>query len=204
MAKNERWRGSLASWRARIADWISRSNPADLLSVDIFFYLVGVHGDAALANEIWSASFAAARGNAAFAKLLAEAAGEVENGLTMFGTLRTEQGRIDLKKAGLFGIVTTARVLAICHHLLERSTPARLAAIAALGHDGGHDLEALAHAQGVFLDLILGQQLADIEAGLPPSNKVAVKRLTPDERAGLKKALGAVSHLDALTRDLLF
>jgi DNA polymerase-3 subunit epsilon/CBS domain-containing protein len=204
MAKNEQWRGSLATWRARTAHWISRSNPADLLSVDIFFDLAGVYGDAALANELWRASFAAARGNAAFAKLLAEAAGEVESGLTMFGGLRTEQGRIDLKKAGLFAIVTAARVLAIRHHLLERSTPGRLAAIAALGRGGGYDLDALARAQDVFLDLILGQQLADIEAGLPPSNKVAVKRLRRDERARLKIALGAVDHLDALMRDLLF
>jgi DNA polymerase-3 subunit epsilon/CBS domain-containing protein len=88
--------------------------------------------------------------------------------------------------------------------LLERATPARLAAIAALGHGSGYDLDALAQAQGVFLDLILGQQLADIEAGLPPSNKVAVKRLRRDERARLKTALGAVGHLDALMRDLLF
>ena len=46
MASNPAWRGSRATWSARVADWITRSNPADLLSVDIFFDLVGVHGDA--------------------------------------------------------------------------------------------------------------------------------------------------------------
>ena len=100
MARNPAWRGSRATWNARVADWITRSNPADLLSVDIFFDLVGVHGDASLANELWRAAFDAAQGNAAFAKLLAEAAGEVEPGLTMFSGFRTEGGRIDLKKAG--------------------------------------------------------------------------------------------------------
>jgi len=204
MAKNAPWRGSLATWRARIADWIARSNPADLLSVDIFFDLVSVHGDAALANEIWRAAFDAARGNASFAKLLAEAAGEVQPGLNIWGGLRTENGRIDLKRAGLFGIVTVARVLAICHHLLERSTPARLSAIAALGHGGGPDLAALARAQDVFLDLILAQQLADLQGGLPPGNKVAVKRLSREQRNALSESLAAVRHLDALTRDLLF
>ena len=204
MAKNPQWRGSLETWRARVADWIARSNPADLLSVDIFFDLVGVHGDLSLANELWRAGFDAAQGNAAFAKLLAEAAGEVEPGVTMFGGFRTENGRIDLKKCGLFGIVTVARVLAIRHHLLERATPARLAAIAAIGRGGGADLEALARAQGVFLGLILEQQLADMRDGLPPSNKVAIKRLSGEQRAALHDALGAVRHLDALTRDLLF
>jgi DNA polymerase-3 subunit epsilon/CBS domain-containing protein len=203
MAKNEQWRGSLTTWRERVAGWIARSKSADLLSVDIFFDLVGVHGDTSLAQTLWRDAFAAARGNAIFAKLLAEAAGEIPSGLTMLGGLRTENGRIDLKMVGLFGIVSTARVLAVRHHLLERSTPARLAAAAALGSDR-QDLAALTYAQGVFLDLILEQQLADIQAGLPPSNKVAVKRLTGEQRKALRAALRPLGHLDALMHDLLF
>ena len=204
MAKNPQWRGSMATWCARITDWVTRSNPADLLSVDIFFDLIGVHGDVALANEIWRGAFDTAQGNAPFAKLMAEAAGEVEAGITMFGGLRTENGRIDLKKTGLFGIVTSARVLAIRHHLLERSTPARLSAIAALGRGGGLDLDALARAHAEFLDLILAQQIADIHDGRPPNNKVLVKRLSREQRMRLREALRAVRHLDALTHDLLF
>jgi DNA polymerase-3 subunit epsilon/CBS domain-containing protein len=94
--------------------------------------------------------------------------------------------------------------LAIRHHLVERSTPARLAAIAALGRGADNDLTALARAQGEFLDLILMQQLADIRAGLPPGNKVAVKLLSREQRARLSDSLGAVRHIDTLTRDLLF
>ena len=49
------------------------------------------------------------------------------------------------------------------------------------------------------------QQLADMQAGLPPGNKVAVKRLEPRAaRRVARIAGGAVRHLDALTRDLLF
>lgn len=203
MARNEQWRGSVATWRARVADWIARSKPDDLISIDIFFDLVGVYGDAALADTLWRGGFEAARGNVGFAKLLAEAAGEVPPGLTMMGGFRSENGRIDLKRLGLFGIVSAARVLAVRYCLLERSTPARLAAAAALGR-GQHDLEALAHAQALFLDLILDQQLADVQAGSPPSNKVAVKRLTREQREALHQALRTVRNLDQLTRDLLF
>lgn len=204
MARNPQWRGSIATWRDRVAGWIGRSNSADLLSVDIFFDLAAVFGDMAMANELWRDAFDAARGNAAFAKLLTEAAGETESGLNLFGRIRTEQGAIDLKKAGLLGIVTAARALAIRHHVVERSTPERLAGVMALGHGGEQDFEALEQAQSVFLDLILGQQLADIEYGLPPSNKVVVKRLTRAEQERLREALAAVRHLDALTRGLLF
>jgi CBS domain-containing protein len=204
MARNAAWRGSRETWRARIADWIANSSPADLLSVDIFFDLACVHGDAVLANDLWRSAFDAARGNVAFAKLLVEAAGEVEPGITLFGSFRTENGRIDLKKTGLFGIVTIARVLAIRHHLLERSTQARLSAAASLGHGGDTDLDALSRAHEVFIDLILGQQVVDMHGGLPPSNKVAIKPLSREQRTHLRESLGAVRHLDALMRDLLF
>ena len=85
MGKNAAWRGSLVTWRARIDHWIARSKPADLISVDIFFDLVGVFGDVTLADALWRAGFDAARGNAVFAKLLAEASGDMPSGFNMLG-----------------------------------------------------------------------------------------------------------------------
>jgi CBS domain-containing protein len=204
MAKNPQWHGSRATWRARIDDWIRRSSAQDLLSVDIFFDMRPVHGDGGLCATLRRDAFDASSGEVGFAKLLAEAAGSVESGLGFFGRFRTSRGRIDLKKAGLFGIVTAARVLAIRHHVVERSTPARLAGVKALGLGGDSDLDALIEAQATLLDLILGQQIEDIAHGTPPSNAVAVKRLSSRDRARLRSALESVHHLDDLTRDLLF
>ncbi|MCW5689591.1 MAG: CBS domain-containing protein [Pseudolabrys sp.] len=204
MAKNEAWRGSVATWQERLTSWVARSKPEDLLAIDIFFDLLAVHGDARLANDIWRAGFDVAQGHAAFAKMLAENAGDVPHSFTLLGGIRTENGRIDLKRAGLFGIVTLARVLAIRHHLVERGTPARLrAAISALNRSVA-DLEALSYAQETFLDLIVRQQLADIRAGLPAGNKVEVRSLSAQDRERLSAALGAVKHLNTLTRDLLY
>jgi DNA polymerase-3 subunit epsilon/CBS domain-containing protein len=203
MAREPPWRGSLATWRKRIEEWIGRSKPEDLLSVDIFFDMRAVHGELELGETIWREGFDLAHGRPAFAKLLAEASGGVSPGLTLFGGFRTEEGRIDLKRAGLFGIVSTARVLAISHHVLERSTPARLEAVAALGI-GGEDLTALVDAHRTFLDLILAQQVEDIANGQPPSNRVATRLLSHRNRERLHEALRAVRHLDALKRDLLF
>ena len=56
------------------------------MSVDIFFDMRAVHGDARLANGLWRESFELAAGQTAFAKLLAaEAAGTTEPGLNLFG-----------------------------------------------------------------------------------------------------------------------
>jgi DNA polymerase-3 subunit epsilon/CBS domain-containing protein len=204
MAKNAPWRGSLATWRARVDDWITRSNPRDLLSVDIFFDLWVVHGDLDLANRLRASAFDAAKGQAAFAKLLVESAGKIEPGFTFLRRFRTERGRINLKKAGLFGIVTAARALAVCHHVSQRSTVERLAALQSLGIGGKADLNALAEAQSTFLDLILAQQIEDIEHGTPASNAVAIKRLSQRDQIRLRASLRAVEQIDELTRDLLF
>jgi DNA polymerase-3 subunit epsilon/CBS domain-containing protein len=204
MARNPAWRGSMLTWRDRIADWIKRSNPNDLLSVDIFFDLRGVHGDLRLASALRQDAYDVAAGEVGFAKLLAEAAGTVEPGLTFFGGFRTDDGRIDLKKTGLFGIVTGVRVLAIRHHIAEQTTLARIEGLKALGIGGQSDLDALAEAQGVFLDLVLRQQIDDIDTGRPASNAVRVKRLSKRDRDRLYAAFQAVKHLDDLVRDLLF
>jgi CBS domain-containing protein len=203
MASNPAWRGSLETWRDRIKGWIGRSKPADLLSVDIFFDMCVAHGDNALGDTLWREGFDLARDSVVFAKLLAESAGDVAPGLTLFGNIRTRDGRIDLKRTGLFGIVTMARVLAIRHHVVARSTAARLEGVAALGISGP-DLPALAEARRIVLDLILAQQIEDIANGLPPSNRVATRRLARHDRDRLRWALRAVRHLDVLTRDLLF
>ncbi|MCC6780896.1 MAG: CBS domain-containing protein [Hyphomicrobiales bacterium] len=204
MAKNPAWRGSLATWRARVGDWISRSRPEDLLCVDIFFDMRPVHGDGSLCTGIWREAFDAARGQTGFVKLLAEAAGGLESGLGLFGQFKTREGRIDLKRTGLFGIVTAARLLAIAHHVVERTTPARLAGVRALAIGGAADLDRLLQAQETFLQLLLSQQIADLEQGVPPSNAVAAKGLSAGEREALRVALAAVAHLDELSRDLIF
>ena len=100
--------------------------------------------------------------------------------------------------------MTAARALAICHHVVERSTPARLAGIKALGLGGSHDLDALVEAQGVFLDLLIAQQIDDIRHGIPPSNAVEVKRLSGRDRDRLRTALKTIKHLDDTARVLLF
>jgi CBS domain-containing protein len=203
MAKNAPWRGSVATWQSRIDHWIARSNPNDLLSVDIFFDMRAVCGDGSLAVAVRQAAFTAAKGQAAFAKLLVEGI-SVPRSVGFFGGIRTENGRIDLKRSGLFSVVSAARAMAIRYGVMERSTPARLAGVKALLHAGAADLDAVGEAHGVFLDLILSQQIEDISHGTSPSNAVVVKRLSARDQERLRSALEAVACVDQLVRDVLF
>ena len=204
MARNPQWRGSTATWRKRIDGWIASSNPLDLRAVDVFFDLRGVHGDGNLTNLVRREAFAAAKGQVAFARLMSEAAGGRQPGLGPSGELKLDQGRIDLKQAGIFAIVTAARVLAVCHHVLDRSTAGRLAAIKASDIGGEEDLDVLSEAHGILLGLVLSQQLEDIDLGLPPSNSVLVRRLTKREREQMRMALQSLGPIEELTHELLF
>ena len=141
---------------------------------------------ARLCLRIWQEAFDIARNDFGFAKLLTQNAGNVDAGLGLFGQFKTKDGRINLKNAGLFGIVSTARAVAICHHVVERLYAARLQGIKALGIGGSHDLDAMVQAQDTFLSLLLAQQLEDIAQGRPASNAVAVKCLSSAERNHLR------------------
>jgi CBS domain-containing protein len=202
MAKNPQWRGSAALWRERLKHWVGRSDPEDLLAVDIFFDFRAVHGDGALAASLWRDSYRLAKGQPAFAKLLADASGNFEPPIGWFG-IRTENGRADLKHGGLFVIVSVARVLAIYHGIAEHSTKARIEGVRALGLGSDGDLDAMIDTQRVVLGAILDQQLADIAAGRPPSNKVEIKRLSRGEQTKLKDALESIKHANEMLRDLL-
>ena len=101
-------------------------------------------------------------------------------------------------------IDTVARALAIRHHVVRRSTIARLAGVKALGIGAAGDLDALIAAQETLIDLLLAQQTEDIERGTPPSNAVAVRRLSLQDRDRLRSALEAVGHIDEVMRGVLF
>jgi len=58
-------------------------------------------------------------------------------------------------------------------------------------------------AHGVLRGAVLDQQLVDIAAGTPPSNKVEPRRLGRTELSRLKDALWSVKHADEMVRALL-
>ena len=68
---------------------------------------------------------------------------------------------------------------------------------------GDADFKAFDRAHEVVLDAILRQQVADIAAGKPPSNKVDPKILGKDRAKALKDALSSLSVVDDMVRSQL-
>ena len=95
MAKNPQWRGSLDVWRTRVGDWIQRSQPQDLLSVDIFFDMLGVHGDWPCATTSGATPSMPPRGGQTLPSCWPRPPVRVSRGLTFFaGSEPTRAGSI--------------------------------------------------------------------------------------------------------------
>jgi DNA polymerase-3 subunit epsilon/CBS domain-containing protein len=202
MARNREWRKSVGDWRETIDGWIRRQRPADLLNVDIFFDLVPVYGDYALAETIWNHAYA--RGHAApdFQNLLIENARRRSTPFTLLGALRLdEKNRVDLKKSGLMPIFGSARVLSIRHDVRARSTADRLNGVASKGIGSPETVAAILDAQRELLGAVMMQQVEDAKAGVPLSPRVDPKLFGKSGKAKLRRALSVVDEAIGLASE---
>ncbi len=189
MARNPEWRHTRQGWRDHVDGWIRRKEGESLLNIDIFFDLHPVYGNHALAEELHGHALAAAAGSRLFLRLLAADIEHMHTPIGLFGRIRTQNGRFNIKINGLFPVVTAARVLAIRHRLTALSTADRLAALVARDVLGAADAERLGDAHRVLIETLLEQQIVDIAAGAEPGNQVDPRRLGPAKRRQLKQAL---------------
>lgn len=170
---------------------------------DIFFDLKRVAGSSALVDELYAAAVSSARGSVAFLQTIGLRLDGYAPPLGLFGAIRTDNGRVDLKLNGLLPITQGIRVMALQHGLSLTSTTERLTGLVAAGALGEDDAHRLAQAFETFLCAVLNQQAADIEVGAQPSTLVNVKRLNPRRQRSLKQAFRVVDGLKLLVRDSL-
>jgi DNA polymerase-3 subunit epsilon/CBS domain-containing protein len=195
MASDAAWRGGSDVWRARIGSWLGRARPEDLLHVDIFFDMAPVAGDEGLAWSMHGEAVRAAAGAPPFLALLAASTASLMPLLGMFGRLRTQSGRVDLKRCALLPIVSLGRALALRVGSSERTTPGRLRDAAAAERLSQSDTDLLVELQADVMSLILGQQLFDLEAGIRPSSRVDTRRLPQGQSKTLARQLRRLEEL---------
>lgn len=204
MAKNPQWRGSTATWTARIDEWVRRSRPEDLLNVDIFFDAMPVAGQPQLGDALFRQAYERGHQSVDFAKLLGESLASVPNPFSLFGAIKGDGNRLDLKLHALFPIAAFARTLAIRHNIQERSTRARIEALIErdIGPEG--QLGDLIAAHALCMSLVLESQGRDIAAGRKATNFIDLAALSRSRKNDLAAALRAVQAVPTLVRDLMF
>ena len=203
MSREAKWCRSLSGWRKAISEWVKLSRPEDMLAVDIFFDYEPVYGAVYLSGRLNQAMQKKALRRPDFLKSLAGNLGNSSAGSTIFGGLRTEAGRFNMKLWNLLPLVETLRVLSISRGITKRSSAARAAAL----HQSGSvppEVTHLAEDIHFCLKLVLRQQIADISAGDPPGTMIDLSMLSNSEKQVLKTIRGRVSRLDTVLQDCLF
>jgi DNA polymerase III epsilon subunit family exonuclease len=195
MASNRQWRGTEDQWRERVEEWLGRANPEDLLSIDIFFDLRAVAGDFDLADELHVAAVDGAARTRPFLALMAASTSTLTPQFGMFGGLRVENGRIDLKRQALLPLVSFARAVALASGVRERGTPERLQAAQEHGRLGRADATALGELHRRVMTFVLAQQLDDLEQGRKPSSTVDYANLPSFEKDILKEGLHTLANI---------
>ncbi len=189
MASNPEWRKSVAAWQETIHYWLNRTSSKDLLNSDIYFDSLPTHGDYNLANNLRNEALELASQAKPFLNRLSLRASRFDVPTGLFGRLKLENGRVDLKKGGVMPIFSTARVVALRHGIRPRSTAARLEEFKKRNAVPDQLIDDLLSAHGILLGLILRQQMSDLEKGLKPSNSVAPSELSGIHQQELRWAL---------------
>jgi CBS domain-containing protein len=204
MARNAIWRGSVETWRGRIAAWVANPNPQSLLNVDIFFDQIAVRGARRLAHDLFAYAYEIGSQNPIFAKLLGGKLEQIANPFGFLGRLSGENGQLDLKLHALFPIVSAARVLAIRHNVAARATRDRLERLSEMGRGDSALLLALIKDHEFCLSLLLRSQSRALLYGEQLGNHIDLGRLRHPELAQLRNALKRIQLTGDMVRDLMF
>jgi DNA polymerase-3 subunit epsilon/CBS domain-containing protein len=199
MASNGEWRMDLTHWRDVISQWLSKSQPEDILNADIFFDAKSVHGDHALLDALRLDALRSAQNAHGFLNAMQNRAGDFHSPMGWFGRWKLEEGRIDLKRAGLMPLFSAARVLALRYGIAEPSTPGRFEAARTAGVEAAHVIDDLIEAHKILLYAILRQQLRDIETGVKLGNSVDPTQMSGHDAQQIRWAIDQVPKV----RDLL-
>jgi DNA polymerase-3 subunit epsilon/CBS domain-containing protein len=204
MARNRAWRKTLAEWCAQVDAWVANPKPENLLNVDIFFDFAPVLGRDALAWQLRAHALDDAERARVLIHAMAEDAGGHGVPVGFFGGFRKdERGRTDLKAGALLTLVCGARVMALAHHVGATATPERLMQASEKAGAGAADARMMIDIHQLVLSLILNQQIADIAAGIPPSNGIDTARLGRDQRKTLKQALERLNLMEEMVNGVL-
>jgi CBS domain-containing protein len=186
-----RWRRPLAAWEQTFRAWIDRPEPQALLEAEVFLDFRAARGGLSL--EPLERVLREAADRSLFLSHMARAALRFRPPLGLFGRVRAEHGRVDVKLGGLAALVLLARLVSLAGRSPARSTVDRLRVGAQAGTIGNETAEALIDAFRLLMRLRLREQLHSLAAGAGPGNTLALDTLTSLEQRRLREAFRTVA-----------
>jgi CBS domain-containing protein len=199
IASERAWRRSRSSWLETFDRWMSERGlePVTLTTIGFDYRAISGTLDAEPAlNE----TVRSARDRPVFLRRLARAALDFRPPVGFRGAFVVlkegeHAGMLDLKQRGLLPVVDLARLFALEGGLEAKTTLDRLRTAEESGVIG-HDVRAgLEESYRVILDSRVEHQARQVESGTAPDNFIDPETLGAIDRARLKDAFRAISHV---------
>ncbi|TLM65191.1 MAG: NUDIX domain-containing protein [Deltaproteobacteria bacterium] len=205
MADNPHWRGRLADWRERIRGWVAGGEPQQIRDSSIFFDLAPLAGDETLAAELRAIICDEVSDQPAFLyqMMALDVRGRVPLGL--FGGFSPERGgehagKLSLKLGGLIYLIDCIRIFALDKGIHATGTLDRLQALVEHHVFTAETADNIRAAFEALAFLRLRQEIAQLEAGLPPGHHIDPNTLSKTDQELLREAFQAVSKLQEATK----
>lgn len=192
-----RWSHPLGTFVEYFQRWVDHPLPAALLKAEVFLDVRPVHG----ALDVSRLDDIIVRGGqrGVFGVQMARAAVAFKPPRVRFGSLRTDDGHLDVKRAGTAAIVLLARLYALAAGSDARTTVLRLQAAGEAGRLSSSGVEQLTDAYRLLTELRLRHQVEQVRRGVVPDNRVAVDTLSPTDLHRLRAAIRTVRVVQQIT-----
>lgn len=201
MAMNPKWCQPLSVWQDYFKQWVSTSEPEDLLETKIFFDFRGVYGELELVNRLRRHLHEQVKQKPMFLFHLVHNCLQFKPPLGMFKNIVVESAgehreKFSIKKA-MTPIVDLVRIYSLRHQISETSTFSRLLKLEAEGHLSPSEYRELTLVYRCLLEQRFKHQLTALDEGLEPDNHVNPKKLTEMEQALLREAMSQTSSFQS-------
>ncbi len=193
LARNRQWRMSDSEWQRVFRDCLDQPDRSHLTRAAVAFDFRHVCGGLQIVRPLVEIERRAPE-HPDFLRRLARTATDFQPPLGFRGRLQIDaDGRIDIKRGGVVPIANLARFHALQARVTVSDTIGRLRGAAHVGSIEAERAAGLEEAFELVTRLRLEHQAAEVEAGSPPTNRVAPADLAPLTRGQLLSALRAVA-----------
>jgi len=198
MAKNPMWCKPLPTWKNYFSQWITNTEPKNLMDISIFFDLRTIYGNHLLTEELRTHINKISDGNGSFFYNLTENIRLFRSPLGLTGNIHTERrderDYFNLKTA-LAPYVMFARIYSIYHKLSLSNTSGRLKALQQLQVLPGSTFDEIMFGYTFLMQQRYRHQVSRLEKEEEIDNSLALQDLTEMEETILKKILAQSADL---------
>ena len=196
MAMNPKWCKSISHWKNHFTEWVTTSEPQDLLEINIFFDYRSIYGDKHIVYDLTNHINILLKNNPSFFLHMTQNALLYKPPVNLFGNIVIESNNesFDIKSA-IVPMVNVARIYALKHEIVDKNTIERLTSLYELEKFNKKDYEDIKQSYNYLMNIRFRHQSDMFIKKDTANNLINSKSLTEFETAVIKKSFSQISHL---------